>query len=95
MRTTPGPLARPEVDLSWHDRAACRDHDPDLWFPTTGATVVMPHTPTRTALAICSTCPVRQPCTRQGLTEEWGIWGGLTEPDRRAWRRERLTAVTG
>jgi WhiB family transcriptional regulator, redox-sensing transcriptional regulator len=70
----------------WHARAACRNADPELFFPegTLG--------PARQAAAqaqrICFACPVRARCLDWALTNgaTYGIWGGRTEEERRALR---------
>jgi WhiB family redox-sensing transcriptional regulator len=61
----------------WMVFSACRDADPDLFFPTT--TEEMDH-----ALALCAICPVRCDCLEYALDarERFGIWGGLTEKQR-------------
>jgi WhiB family transcriptional regulator, redox-sensing transcriptional regulator len=74
----------------WHKQAACRDlPDPDLYFPERGGT-------SKPAKALCQTCPVRQECLEHALEapEQFGIWGGLAEPERRSLRKqqERMTA---
>lgn len=68
---------------SWHILAACRGMDPDLFFPERGAS-------TREAKAICTACPVRVDCLAQAFTtgERHGIWGGLSERQRRTTRRD-------
>lgn len=70
----------------WRDRAACRDLDPELFFPisTMGAAV----TQVEAATQICRRCPVRLPCLRWALEtgQDAGIWGGLTEEERRILR---------
>ena len=75
-------------DLSWQDGAGCRGADQDLFFPERGAS-------TRKAKAICAACPVREACLEFAIRhgERFGIWGGLSERERRKIRRQRaLTA---
>lgn len=71
-------------DDQWRRHAACRDEDRDIFFPTQGASVAE-------AKAICATCPVRRPCAEHAIThpEPFGIWGGLSERQRRQIRRQR------
>lgn len=71
-------------DLSWHDRANCKGANADLFFPERGAS-------TRTAKSICRQCQVRADCLEFALRsgEKFGIWGGLSERERRRVRRER------
>jgi WhiB family redox-sensing transcriptional regulator len=75
----------------WWERAACRSVDPELFFPVSeigpaGRQVAR-------AKAVCSACRVRQPCLEYALStrQVHGVWGGLTEEERRAAavRRER------
>jgi WhiB family transcriptional regulator, redox-sensing transcriptional regulator len=80
-----------EADLTWKDQAACRDLHPDLFFPigTTGEAVEH----IQDAKAVCAECPVAQACLYFALEthQEYGIWGGTTEDERRAIRRLWLT----
>lgn len=71
-------------DLAWQDLANCRGADPDLFFPERGAS-------TRTAKGICRECSVRTECLEFAIvsSEKFGIWGGLSERERRKIRRER------
>jgi len=75
---------------SWFDLAACRDVDPEIFFPisTSGEAVVQIHE----ARAICARCPVAADCLdwaqRMGLGH--GVWGGTTPEERRALRRSEL-----
>lgn len=81
---------------SWRDKAACRGADSDVFFPERGESA-------DPARQVCARCPVRQPCLVYALDEKiaHGIWGGLTErerrvlrvPRQRASRRERDRAV--
>jgi WhiB family redox-sensing transcriptional regulator len=72
---------------SWLDLAACRQVDPEIFFPisTTGAAIGQVHE----AQAICARCPVATACLdwaqRMGLGH--GVWGGTTPEERRALRR--------
>ncbi|GAA4822124.1 WhiB family transcriptional regulator [Actinomycetospora corticicola] len=75
--------------MDW-ELAACRDHDPELFFPvgTEG-----PGAEQLTAAKfICGTCPLQAACLRWALDtgQEAGVWGGTSEEDRRDMRRARL-----
>src|SRR3546814_9325878 len=74
-------------DLSWQDYANCLGVDPDLFFPERGAS-------TREAKEVCRGCVVREDCLEFALTngEKFGIWGGMSERERRRLRRERALA---
>jgi WhiB family redox-sensing transcriptional regulator len=82
-----------DVD-AWRDRSACRDADPDMFFPvgTTGAAVEQ----IEAARHICGVCPVRAECLDFALAtnQEAGIWGGTTEDERRKLRRGWLLHET-
>jgi len=77
-----------EADLSWQDLANCRGANADLFFPERGAS-------TRTAKGICRACAVQNDCLEFAITngEKFGIWGGLSERERRKIRRERQIAA--
>jgi WhiB family redox-sensing transcriptional regulator len=74
-------------ELSWQDYANCRGADADLFFPERGAS-------TRKAKAICGACEVKGKCLDYAIEmgEKFGIWGGLSERERRRVRRERQVA---
>lgn len=74
-------------ELSWQDYANCRGADADLFFPERGAS-------TRKAKSICGACEVRGECLDYAIEmgEKFGIWGGLSERERRRVRRERQIA---
>ncbi|MFV0496062.1 WhiB family transcriptional regulator [Mycobacterium sp.] len=61
---------------------ACTHHNPELWFPEIGD-------PTGPAIAICTTCPIRETCLHDAITrnETHGIWGGAGQSRRRTLRR--------
>lgn len=66
----------------WQQQAACGGMDPGLFFPERGESV-------EAAKAVCALCPVRQECLDFALVsrETHGIWGGLSERERRRLRR--------
>jgi len=68
---------------SWQDLALCAQTDPEAFFPEKGGS-------TREAKRICVGCEVRQECLEFALAndERFGIWGGLSERERRRLRRE-------
>lgn len=70
----------------WRDRAACRGADIDLFFPDWTAGPALPAI--ERAKRICRDCPVRARCLDWALDHGavYGIWGGLTEDERRAIR---------
>ena len=71
----------------WQDFANCLGVDPDLFFPERGAS-------TREAKEVCRGCVVREDCLEYALGngEKFGIWGGLSERERRRIRRQRAQA---
>ncbi len=62
----------------WRQRAACRGTDLDVFYPERGESA-------GPARQVCAACPVRQPCLEYALSNRitHGIWGGLTERERR------------
>jgi hypothetical protein len=63
----------------WRELAACRGTDLEVFFPERGESA-------GPARQVCAACPVRQPCLDYAITNRitHGIWGGLTERERRA-----------
>ena len=79
----PEPL--PEVEVTpdqWQDRARCAQTDPEAFFPEKGGS-------TREAKKIYLGCEVRHECLDYALAhdERFGIWGGLSERERRRLKR--------
>jgi WhiB family redox-sensing transcriptional regulator len=72
----------------WRYRAACRGADLRVFFPGRGE-------PAEPARQICARCPVRQPCLDYAISHGivHGIWGGLSERDRRTLRTRHLGAA--
>ena len=82
-----GSFEMTSMDQSWVMRAACAEVEPDQLFGK-GAEQ-------RDARTLCFTCPVRMECLAEALDSEssFGVWGGLTERERRALLR-RFPEVT-
>jgi len=68
--------------LSWQTDALCAQTDPEAFFPEKGGS-------TRDAKRICGSCDVRGECLEYALQndERFGIWGGLSERERRKLKR--------
>jgi len=78
---------KPEHD--WRFYARCKEVDPDLFFPvgTTGPAEAQ----LRAAKSVCAPCPVQEICLQWALDtgQDAGVWGGLSEEERRAIRMGR------
>jgi len=76
----------------WRHRASCRSVDPDLFFPvgTTGLALEQ----IADAKAVCARCCVQEQCLEYALAtnQDSGVWGGTSEEERRALRRQWLRA---
>ena len=68
--------------LSWQEQALCAQTDPEAFFPEKGGS-------TREAKRICVGCEVKGECLEYALLqdERFGIWGGLSERERRRLKR--------
>ncbi len=68
--------------LLWQERALCAQTDPEAFFPEKGGS-------TREAKRVCLGCDVRSECLEYALEndERFGIWGGLSERERRRLKR--------
>lgn len=73
----------------WRHKAACREQEPELFFPvgTGGPALVQ----LAEAKAVCRGCPVASQCLAWALEsgQDAGVWGGLSEDERRALKRRR------
>ncbi|MEO3810887.1 WhiB family transcriptional regulator [Sphaerisporangium sp. B11E5] len=73
--------------MDWRHRAACRDVDPELFFPigNTGPALMQ----IEEAKQVCRSCPVIDSCLKWALEsgQDAGVWGGLSEDERRALKR--------
>ena len=72
-------------EQSWQERALCAETDPEAFFPEKGGS-------TREAKKICTGCEVKAECLEFALAndERFGIWGGLSERERRRLRRRAV-----
>lgn len=70
------------IEEQWQERALCAETDPEAFFPEKGGS-------TREAKRICMGCEVRDECLEYALAhdERFGIWGGLSERERRRLKR--------
>jgi WhiB family redox-sensing transcriptional regulator len=74
-----------ESILGWQERALCAHTDPEAFFPEKGGS-------TREAKKVCVACEVRAECLEYALAndERFGIWGGLSERERRKLKRRAV-----
>jgi WhiB family redox-sensing transcriptional regulator len=81
------PLLEPDAGMEWKQLGSCREADPDMWFPERGSSV-------KEAKRICQGCPVRYRCLEYALADDegFGVWGGMSERERRRHKRARQQA---
>lgn len=92
--TVASKLASLEAEARWQDRAACKGMDPVVFFgPEHAETVKEKRDREDSAKAVCARCPVRAECLEYALEakEPYGIWGGITEVERKALLRKRAS----
>jgi WhiB family redox-sensing transcriptional regulator len=81
--------------LQWRVGAACKDTDPDLFFPigSTGAAIEQ----IDDAKVVCASCHAQVECLEFALdtNQDSGVWGGLSEEERRDIRRARRRLTAG
>ncbi|GAA2963751.1 MULTISPECIES: WhiB family transcriptional regulator [Actinokineospora] len=72
-------------EQEWQERALCAQTDPEAFFPEKGGS-------TREAKRICLGCEVRSECLEYALAhdERFGIWGGLSERERRKLKKRAV-----
>lgn len=75
----------PSGELAWQERALCAQTDPEAFFPEKGGS-------TREAKRVCLGCEVRAECLEYALLndERFGIWGGLSERERRRMKKRAV-----
>jgi len=71
--------------MEWQARALCAQTDPEAFFPEKGGS-------TRDAKRVCLSCDVRSECLEYALEndERFGIWGGLSERERRRLKKQAV-----
>ncbi|MDF2444247.1 MAG: WhiB family transcriptional regulator, redox-sensing transcriptional regulator [Subtercola sp.] len=79
----PGVRQIDDNPLAWQTDSLCAQTDPEAFFPEKGGS-------TRDAKRICQTCEVKSQCLEYALQndERFGIWGGLSERERRKLRKQ-------
>lgn len=88
------PVVEP-LELEWQERGLCRGEDATFFF---GPDKERPKDRMRreaVAKRICAGCPVRQACLQHALDvpEAYGVWGGMSEDERREQLSRRRLAV--
>ena len=75
-------------EVHWSDFADCQYTDPEAFYPEKGGS-------TREAKKVCRGCPVRTECLEYALDndEKFGIWGGMSERERRLLKRRQSSAT--
>lgn len=78
-------LPEGEGEGAWQERALCAQTDPEAFFPEKGGS-------TREAKKVCVSCEVRAECLEYALAndERFGIWGGLSERERRKLKKRAI-----
>jgi WhiB family redox-sensing transcriptional regulator len=73
--------------MDWRHKSACRDEDPELFFPVGNTGPAL--TQIEEAKKVCNRCIVKEPCLAWALEsgQDAGVWGGLSEDERRALKR--------
>ncbi len=78
--------------MDWRHRAACRDEDPELFFPigNTGPALLQ----IEEARAVCQRCEVVDVCLKWAIEsgQDAGVWGAMSEDERRALKRRKARA---
>jgi WhiB family redox-sensing transcriptional regulator len=76
-------IGEDDGDQDWRDRALCAEVDGEIFYPEKGGS-------TREAKKVCRSCEVQAECLEYALEhdERFGIWGGLSERERRRLKRE-------
>jgi WhiB family redox-sensing transcriptional regulator len=81
-----------EIDMDWRHKAACLDEDPELFFPigNTGPALLQ----IEEAKQVCRRCEVIDTCLKWAIEsgQDAGVWGGMSEDERRALKRRTARA---
>ena len=75
--------------MTWRNRAACLDEDPELFFPigNTGFALLQ----IQEAKAVCARCKIVETCLEWAMDsgQDFGVWGGMSEDERRSLKRRK------
>lgn len=78
--------------MTWRDKALCKGKHIDLWYPPLEADNQEEYY--AVAREVCHACPVWRKCLNDGMSEQWGMWGGLTPLERTAFsKKPKKTAL--
>ncbi len=79
--------------MDWRHKAVCRDEDPELFFPVGNSGPALAQI--ADAKLVCNRCPVTTECLTWALEsgQDAGVWGGLSEDERRALKRRNAPAL--
>ena len=77
------------ADMEWTEHARCQGLDPEQFFRRGVAQ-------SRGAIKVCGRCPVKEDCLRYAVEHDvdFGVWGGLTERQRRAYQRQQYAEAS-
>jgi WhiB family redox-sensing transcriptional regulator len=80
--------------MDWRHRAACLEEDPELFFPIGSSTSDSARAQIELAKQVCRRCEVQDVCLQWALDhgQDAGVWGGMSEDERRALRRRQARA---
>ena len=80
--------------MDWRHKAICRDEDPELFFPVGNSGPALAQI--AEAKIVCNRCPVTAECLAWALEsgQDAGVWGGMSEDERRALKRRRARTRT-
>lgn len=81
------------MNPDWRHNAACRGEEPELFFPIGTSGIHLDQVDE--AKAVCRRCPARAACLQWAVDNPSieGIWGGLTDGERRNYRRRQHRAI--
>lgn len=87
----PGPIMD---KWDWQHQGSCRELDTELFFHPEGERGSSRRRRAANAKSVCNSCPVIAQCRKHALDtrEPYGIWGGMTEEERREWIVARVIA---
>ena len=83
-------LFKRDDDVSWQHKALCSQTAPEAFFPEKGGS-------TRDAKRVCAQCEVREQCLKWAIDhdERFGIWGGMSERERRRYKKSTRNGLEG